>query len=227
MDKQPISTSSSADTLGGRLRRHRRQLGLTLKDVSEGAGLSIGFISQIERGIATPSLSSLASVAKTLQVDVGAFLSQPHGDAPLTRHHQRQLYRIGDNSLQYERVSAALPGNVLRTVIIHEPAGYRSEPISHPGEEIFFVLSGALTVVLADRPTVLEAGDSIHFLSTVTHSTWNHTGSPTTILHTGTMDVFGDGTSTGRTEVNMAVTRRNGRIRTPAAPYPSNGGERL
>lgn len=196
-----------------------------MKDVSEGAGLSIGFISQIERGIATPSLSSLASVANTLEADVSEFLSQPRGDVPLTRHDQRQLYSVGGNSLQYERLSASLPGNILRTVLIHEPPGYRSEPSSHPGEEIMFVVKGAVTVDLGDQSTVLETGDSIHFVSTVTHSTWNHTNSPTIILHTGTMDVFGDRPPTGQDEVSMAVTRRNRRVRTLASPHPMNGGK--
>jgi quercetin dioxygenase-like cupin family protein len=196
-----------------------------MKDVSESAGLSIGFISQIERGIATPSLSSLASVANMLQADVSEFLSQPRGDVPLTRHDQRQIYSVGGNSLQYERLSASLPGNILRTVLIHEPPGYRSEPISHPGEEIMFIVNGAVTVELGDQTTVLETGDSIHFLSIVTHSTWNHTKFPTVILHTGTMDVFGDRAPTGQAEASMAVTRRNRRVRTLEAPHPINGGK--
>lgn len=204
--------------LGTRLRQRRRQLGLTLKEVSDGAGLSPGFISQIERGIASPSLSSLASVARVLRAAIGEFLSQPAGDAPLTRHDERPVYGVGASSLQYERLSTSFPGNILRTVIIHQPPGHRSEPIAHPGEEIMFVLSGAVTVDIEGHATVLEAGDSIHFPSPRTHSTWNHTAFPTVILHTGTMDVFGDGPSPGQAETSMAVTRRNGRKRTRTRP---------
>jgi transcriptional regulator with XRE-family HTH domain len=217
-------------SLGERLRQRRRELGLTLKEVADGAGLSVGFISQIERDIAAPSLSSLASVARVLGTDVGEFLSQPSGAAPATRHNQRPVYSVHGNALSYERLSAAFPGNVLRSVIIHEPPGHRSEPISHEGEEIFFILDGAITVEVDGERTILEAGDSIHFPSTRIHSTWNHTDREATILHTCTMDVFGDSQRTGeQVETDMAVRRNGGRKKPP--PYKKSaritGGRRM
>lgn len=181
---------------------------MTLKEVADGAGLSVGFISQIEREIATPSLSSLVGVSRVLKMHVGDFLAQPRGTAPLTRQSERPHYAIGGNSLTYERLSASFPGNVLRSVIIHEPPGHRSEPIAHEGEEIFFILEGSLTVEVEGKRMILNVGDSFHFPSTKTHSTWNHTSSPTTILHTCTMDVFGD-EPPRRNGDNDNVVRRN------------------
>lgn len=183
------------DPLGKRLRDRRRHLQLTLKDIADGAGLSVGFISQIERGIAAPSLSSLVSVSRVLGVEVSEFLAQPRGDIPLTRHDQRPVYAISPNSLSYERLSSSFPGNVLRSVIIHEPPGHRSEPIAHEGEEMFYVLEGMVTVEVNGEPTILDAGDSIHFSSTKIHSTWNHATRPATLLWVGTMDVFGEGSN--------------------------------
>ncbi|WP_208979087.1 cupin domain-containing protein [Stappia stellulata] len=178
--------------MGKKLRRRRRELGLTLKEVADGAGLSVGFISQIERGIATPSLSSLVAVSQVLQVEVANFLSQPGAGAALSRHDQRATYAISENSLSYERVSSSFPGNVLRSVIIHEPPGHRGEPIAHEGEEMIFVLKGAITVELEGELSVLGENDSIHFQSSRTHATWNHTDEPAAVLWVGTMDVFGE-----------------------------------
>lgn len=214
MNEQTARPSIAAQEtigLGARLRRRRRECGLTLKEVAAGAGLSVGFISQIERGLAAPSISSLASVARVLDADVSEFFTQPKGDAPLTRHDQRMVYAVSGDSLRYERLSAAFPGNVLRSVIIHEPPGHRSEPIAHEGEEIFFILDGAITVEVDGKVTILEAGDSIHFPSSLRHSTWNHTSTTTTILHTGTMDVFGDEMNAAQGQANMAVTRHSAR----------------
>jgi transcriptional regulator with XRE-family HTH domain len=211
---QPQADGKAPSPLGARLRQRRKELRLTLKEVADGAGLSVGFISQIERGITTPSLSSLVGVSRVLKMHVSDFLAQPRGTIPLTRRSERPHYAIGGNSLTYERLSASFPGNVLRSVIIHEPPGHRSEPIAHEGEEIFFILEGALTVELEGQRMILNIGDSIHFPSTRTHSTWNHTSSPTTILHTCTMDVFGDEPVIRNGETEMAVTR--GRSRTSA-----------
>ncbi|MCC0040060.1 MAG: cupin domain-containing protein [Brucellaceae bacterium] len=179
-------------SIGERLRDRRKELGLTLKDVADGAGLSVGFISQVERDLTVPSLSSLASISRVLRTPITSFLSQPDGGQPHTRHDQRPVYAVQANGLQYERLSARFPGNVLNSVIVHEPPGMRSEPIRHEGEEMFFVLKGEITVEVDDEATVLSAGDSIHFESTRCHSSWNHTTETVTILHVCTMDVFGD-----------------------------------
>ena len=154
------------------------------------------------------SAAGLLHVAHVLGADVSGFLAQPRGEKPLTRHDQREVYTVGDKSMSYERLSAAFPGNVLRSVLIHESPGHRSEPISHEGEEIFYILDGAITVEVDGERTVLEAGDSIHFPSNLRHSTWNHTDRTTTILHTCTMDVFGDSPQAGAIEPATAVMRR-------------------
>lgn len=197
MSQQVTLAGDETSPLGERLRRRRRELGMTLKEVALGAGLSVGFISQIERGITSPSLSSLVSVARVLGTEVGAFLSQPKPEGPLTRHDKRPLYAVSANSLSYERVSASFEGSVLHSVIIHEPPGHRSEPIAHEGEELFYVIDGSVTVELAGERNVLERGDTLHFQSTKIHSSWNHTDRPATILWVGTMDVFGERTSSG------------------------------
>ncbi|MDK1489886.1 cupin domain-containing protein [Sinorhizobium sp. 7-81] len=202
--------------LGERLRRRRKELKLTLQNVADRSGFSVGFISQIERGITVPSLTSLIAVCRTLNVEVGTFFSPPKVASPVTRRAHRPVYALGkgDGNVSYERLSAAFPGNILRSTIIHEPPGRRSEPMSHEGEEIYFILEGSLTLEIDGERVVLEAGDSAHFPSTRTHATWNHTNAPATILHTCTMDVFGDGVPSGDPDDSLAVTRAADRRRT-------------
>jgi transcriptional regulator with XRE-family HTH domain len=193
-DRIALAAPAPADAppIGERIRARRKAMGLTLQTVADRAGLTAGFISQIERGIGAPSLSSLAAISRVLEVDPAVFFVQPPGPGAISRAGNRPVYGLDPKALSYERISSTFPGNVLRAVIIHEAPGHRSEPISHEGEELFFILSGALTVELEGRRHILNAGDSIHFASTRVHSTWNHTTAPTTLLHTCTMDVFGD-----------------------------------
>ncbi|GAF78581.1 unnamed protein product [marine sediment metagenome] len=173
------------------MRQRRRELGLTLREVADGAGLSVGFISQVERELTVPSLSSLASISNVLQMHVADFLSQPR-PSPFTRKDERPLFAVDEHSLQYERLSANFSGSVLSSFIIHEPPGHRSEPIKHEGEELFFVLHGSITVEVEGEQTVLNAGDSLHFDSMRRHSSWNHSSEAVTILHVCTTDVLGD-----------------------------------
>ena len=206
--------------LGERLRNRRKELKLTLQEVADKAGFSVGFISQIERGITVPSLVSLVTVCRALGVDISTFFQQPKGN-PVTRHDSRPVYglaRDGQSAVTYERLSASFPGNVLRSTLMHEPPGFRSEPMSHEGEEIFFIVSGALTLELDGERMILEAGDTVHFPSTRTHVTWNHTTGTTTIFHTCTMDVFGDGVPEGDPKTSLHVTRAVHRRSAPKKP---------
>lgn len=199
---------------------------MTLREVADEAGFSVGFISQIERGITIPSLTSLVAVCRVLKVDAGSFFNSQKPNSAFTRRDNRAVYGLGGESsraVTYERLSASFPGNVLRSTIIHEPPGYRSEPMSHEGEEIFFILEGALTIEVDGERTVLGAGDSAHFPSTRTHTTWNHTSQTTTVFHTCTMDVFGDGAPSGSAETSLLVSKALNRRSAPKKLKISKG----
>ena len=214
--EEPQAGASPA--VGERLRERRRELKMTLQEVADTAGFSVGFISQIERGITVPSLTSLVAVCRALKTDVGSFFQSPRVEAPITRREGRQVYAVGgtpDSAVTYERLSASFPGNILRSTLIHEPPGFRSEPMSHEGEEIFFIVEGSLTIEIGGERTILEAGDSAHFPSTMTHVTWNHTTEPATIFHTCTMDVFGDGDLSDQAQPSLVVKRSSTRRSAP------------
>lgn len=178
--------------MGEQMRKRRKALKLTMQTVAERAGLTAGFISQVERGLATPSLSSLNGIARVLDLDPFSFMALPADPGVASRQGARPLYGVDPAQLAYERLSSSFPGNVLRAVIIHEAPGHRNAPISHEGEELFFILSGALTVEIEGARHVLGPGDSLHFPSRRVHSCWNHTAEVATMLHVCTMDVFDD-----------------------------------
>lgn len=187
-DKQDLDLVS----LGDRLRQRRKELRLTLSDVADGAGLSVGFISQIERNITAPSLGSLATIATVLQLPIQAFLDAPTNNNEMTREADRRAFAVQGADVSYERLSSNFVGSTIHSVIVHEPPGHRLEPISHEGEEMFYMISGEVTVEIEGRQSILSQGDSVHFNSRRIHSIWNHTDANASILWCGTMDIFGD-----------------------------------
>jgi transcriptional regulator with XRE-family HTH domain len=193
--KSTAPTKKSELELGEKLRQIRKQASLTMQYVADNAGLSVGFISQVERGLTVPSLSSLRSIAGVLGKPISHFLEQPSAGTDTTREKDRVSYSVGQGALSYERLSAVFPGSTLRSVIVHEPPGHRNEPISHHGEELFYILQGEITVELEGERKILRTGDSMHFDSHKTHATWNHTDESTAMLWCGTMDVFGEDTT--------------------------------
>ncbi len=180
--------------LGNKLRKRRKDLGLTLKEVAGAAGLSTSFISQVEKGISSPSLVSLVSLSTALNTPVGFFVQQPDGKVAHTQRGERAHFQTGNRAagphLDYERISADLPSGKIRASIVHEPPGHRTEQMSHFGEEIYFILKGSLVVEVEDEVYELKEGDSLHFESTRRHLSWNHSSHVCSYLHVCTMDVY-------------------------------------
>ncbi|MDO5606743.1 MAG: XRE family transcriptional regulator [Paracoccus sp. (in: a-proteobacteria)] len=191
----PAHQPQPHQTVGEKLRARRAALGIPLRGVAEGTGLSIGFISQVERGISEPSLTSLKAICEVLGVSVRDIVPDTGPVPEATRSLSRRRYQLRPEAGEthaYERLTTIFPGSVLTGVIIHEPPGCRIEPQSHDGEEMFFILQGSITVELDGHPTVLAQGDTLHFSSRRRHSAWNHTVNPAVMLHVCTMDVFDD-----------------------------------
>jgi quercetin dioxygenase-like cupin family protein len=88
------------------------------------------------------------------------------------------------------------------------------------------MVEGALTIEIDGEVMILDTGDTVHFPSTRTHTTWNHTDKPATIFHTCTMDVFGDGEPSGDPDTSLAVTRAAGRRSAPKKLKVSKGNSK-
>ncbi len=178
--------------LGERIRERRRALGKTLKEVAGEADLSVAFISQIERDQTMPSLTSLAMIAKALAISVGELMGQPTHPQADTYHDKRPPYSIGEGRVRYERLSSVFRGSMLHSVKFDMPCGYKSETVSHEGEEMVYVLRGRIRYEVADRKYVLDEGDSLHFDAKIPHSisAMPHPYGAAEVIWTGTLDIF-------------------------------------
>lgn len=155
--------------LGKAIRRRRKALGMTLVQVAEEAGLTTGFISQVERGISSPSLSSLMAIAATLQSSVEEFLSVDNGYRAFIPKDQRQTYALGVKGRSYEKLGPGFPGALCYPSIIHRPPGHVSEQMCHPGEVFCYLMSGTLDYYLGDEIHQMQAGDTIHHDTSTPH----------------------------------------------------------
>lgn len=176
--------------VGALIRARRRQLHLTLQELADAAGISVGYVSQVERDLATPSLGTLAQIARSLDVGVDYFISTPDIDSALSRAGERQSFSVSGSSVIYERIGTDFAGNVLSSFIIRVPPGYRSETVSHEGEEIIYVLEGELTVRVETDEMVLAKGDGFHFRGNRPHAWWNVAEQDARLLWTGTVPLF-------------------------------------
>lgn len=203
--------------VGALIRARRRQQHMTLMALGEAAQVSVGYLSQVERDHATPSLGTLAQIAKALGVAIDYFISAPAPQNALTRAGERNRFSLDGSSIVYERLGADFPGNQLSSFLMTVPPGYRSETVAHEGEEILFVLEGAITQRLDGEEMVMQAGDSLHFRGNRPHSWSNHTDKPARLLWTGTLALFRS-TARPRPTVAKPQTGANKPVRNKSTP---------
>jgi transcriptional regulator with XRE-family HTH domain len=148
--------------VGRAIRQRRKALGKTLVEVAEETELTTGFISQIERGISSPSLSSFMRIAAALHTSVEQLLNVPEEFNTVAPKGERQSYRLGAAGRLYERLGPGFPGALMYPSIIHRPPGHVSEVMCHKGESFCYLISGQLEYHIADRTFVVNAGDAFH-----------------------------------------------------------------
>jgi transcriptional regulator with XRE-family HTH domain len=189
-DAALAARESLVSNLGALIRQERQKRKLTLVQVSEKARLSPAFLSLVERGMATPSLGSLAGIAFALELPVSTFVHVSSAAGAITRANQRSQFGVEASGLRYERLSTVFPGQQMDAVIIHVPPGYRAETIAHVGEEWLYVLTGELEQVIDGTTVTLGPGDTCHFRGDTPHSYGNRGTVPTALIWVGTVPVF-------------------------------------
>ena len=147
------TTEGAAGAFGARVRQLRHERRLTLKDLGSRAGLSHPFLSQLERGLARPSLSSVERIAQALDVPVKELWAEPgrRGRAAVIR-----------------RDMAAGGG----PVSIHEWSGSREWPDQHQvagGDMLVYVARGGVEVEVQGEVHALEEGDTLLFDGATPH----------------------------------------------------------
>ena len=179
--EQAGDTDAIAARLGHDIHGLRKARGMTLADLAERTGRSVGFLSQIENGLKKPSVGTLQSISDALGITIGWFFQNDMaGEAGerrfIVRHDQRR--RLSYSSLATSDylgmndylVSPTLTGQHAMVLSEFEPgASSGDDTYGHEGEESGFLLSGVLDVQIGDDVYHLEPGDSFLFESHLPH----------------------------------------------------------
>ncbi|MEQ8154125.1 MAG: XRE family transcriptional regulator [Clostridiaceae bacterium] len=160
--------------LGNKIRERRKQLGLSLKELGDKTDLTLGFLSQVEREIAEPSITSLRRIADALDVAVFYFLVDDLKTNPVVRKGQGKLLNFTNSHIKYELLSPDLNRQMEMFKAVLEPgAATCDEPLSHQGEEVTYVLKGKMWIKIGEDEHILEEGDTIYYYASNPHKIVN------------------------------------------------------
>lgn len=162
--------------LGGRIRAYREEAGVSLRELARRLDVSPSLLSQIERGLAQPSVSSLYAIVTELELSLDALFASPGepptGQATLVQRADSRTTLELDGGIRWERLTPSPDPHATFAFVTYLPGGEAraDDPRqSHVGREYGFVVSGRVEIEYGDETLQLGPGDSIVFGSDTPH----------------------------------------------------------
>jgi transcriptional regulator with XRE-family HTH domain len=183
--RSPQPVQSRLD-IGARIRKIRKERGLSIAELARGANLSPSFISQAERDMTMPSVRTLNRLAEVLQIDVQELLGESaaqnggSGDSAggkiagprtlVVMADHRTVLTYHGSKTRYELLSPELKSDV-EFLWVKAPPGTMNapHPFRHGGRECGVVIQGKVEFWAGDERHVLGPGDSIYLGEGVEH----------------------------------------------------------
>ena len=159
---------------GARFRRLRQRRGLSLAQVARATGVSVGFLSALERGQMSASIGTLRRIARYYRTNILSFFEPAKDNSRLVRPGERKILETS-KGVRMELLAwgnTAMEPHLFRV----KPGGNSGESYTHEGEEFLHILRGEFEIWLNhDEHYLLEPGDSLYFQSSTPHR-WKNPG---------------------------------------------------
>jgi transcriptional regulator with XRE-family HTH domain len=161
--------------LGARIRVLRLTRRATLRHLAAEAGVTESFLSQVERGVASPSIASVQRIARALGATIAELFAADERAGSLVRVGERRRIVYQGLGAVDEFLTRATDGRLQVILSTIEPGGGTGdEPYTHESdEEVVIVLEGSLDLWVGPEHYLLEAGDAVTHSSRIPHRNTN------------------------------------------------------
>ncbi|MBN2797194.1 MAG: helix-turn-helix domain-containing protein [Clostridia bacterium] len=164
--------------IGKKISEIRKQKNLTIKDLATQASVTPSMLSQLERGLANPSINTLKTIASALDVPLFTFFIEDNHQANLvvkpSERKQVILPSEGDEIIVYELLSPDLNGDIEMATMTLSPGSHTSKDnFKHAGEEVAYVIRGNVVLFLNENKIELFQGDSVKIPPQMLHRWYN------------------------------------------------------
>ncbi len=188
--------------LGQKIKQLRLDKKMTLSQLGDKVGLSTGYISLVERGLTSISLTTLQNIAHEFGINSSDLLAYTNGiasaNSSIVRGYNLPSFHFNNNYHIYHSLSflpnkcensmvpilvTLLPGQVQERVV----------PYTHEGEDFGYVLEGVLTFTIENTAHQLSPGDSLHLPASIPHVWSNLSNSLVKLVYVNTVKTFPNG----------------------------------
>lgn len=167
------------ENIGQRIKEIRKSKSITIQKLSQFTDLSVGYLSNLERNQASPTLSNLQRICVALGISIRDLLSPSGEERTLIRRDDQQLYEYDEYKLQIRRLDFGKKRGIYE-FSTYDPETKDAPPSwgLHPYAEVGVVLEGKMEVNLDGTVYLLEPGDSIYIKPNLYHTMRNAGDTP-------------------------------------------------
>ena len=156
--------------LGKRMKELRIQYGLTQQELADRSELTKGFISQLERNLTSPSITTLMDILQCLGTSIGEFFNEAPDEQIV---FGKQDYFVKEDTEYKNEIKWIIPNaqkNTIEPIYLTLQAGGSTCPDTpHEGEEFGYVLQGAVSIHLGNKTYKAKKGESFYYTADKTH----------------------------------------------------------
>lgn len=175
--------------LGEKIRRLRKKIGMTQKELAEQVGLTPSFISQLEKNLISPSLDSLLKLSEKLNTQPIYFLVEGESSAlqkMVIKPEERQEVRFSSmkgKEIKFQLLVSDVLNRRMEPYLLTMKEGTRIDGhfYSHKGDEFAYLIQGEVEVEIQSEKHILKQGDSLYIGSTFP-SRWKNVGNGEAVL---------------------------------------------
>jgi transcriptional regulator with XRE-family HTH domain len=157
------------EDINKKIKKIRKEKNITLKELSKYTGLSISFLSQVERGVSSFTITSLKKISEGLGVSLQEIVSYEEENNFITKKENPVYLRLQNNYYSHQIVSGKFDGRKLEGIIYTIKPNCKMDAFAHDGEEFHYILQGKALFSIGDSEYELEEGETIHFPSILEH----------------------------------------------------------
>lgn len=159
------------EIIGKKIRYIRKKEKKTLKQLSSETSLSLGYLSNLERSVISPTIDQLQKICSALKINITEVLSESRDiESPVVRVDERKIFYTENDKVKYELLSHENNGIEGICITMQEGADYEKSSWGHSYDELGIVMEGKLSVELLDSEYLLNKGDAIYIKKNTLHT---------------------------------------------------------
>jgi transcriptional regulator with XRE-family HTH domain len=171
-----VLLQSMVPLIGTILKRYREKMQKNQGDIAAQAGISISMLSQIERGVVSPSIDTLCAVCNALGLDISELFRRIAPDTAIRVKREGERLQSRRPGILFEQLAVSVQSNFPAELLLLEVMPGKRVGLSggHEGAEMGYVLEGTAILTVEGKEYAIAGGDSVSFNASLPHGLFNN-----------------------------------------------------